>query len=1309
MALATDLPVALLPVRLETRWYDVAGGVELRVRIFPDQVHIDTHELDATDDELAALHSWRTSARDLQGWQQLVASVGVPRATYLASLPDTSTPNRREHVWTRAPLARLLPDHFVVCVDLPTGLTVRASGKPITADPCAGLSPKDGATTDGKKVVLPEAAAWLGAFDIAEKSGLAVRVPLPAGTVGPVSVIAYGVRDRDPSAEATALASLLEAQRCTQGLAFLAAGTPTNHTADETPPWSSARETPEATFPIVAGAALARPGDGSVGTALASALGISPASFAHVDPGDAHEWAALDADAQAAQRALWPATLGYLLEEMLDGAKIAPADVEATRRLFTECVRNRGPLGTLRVGRTPYGVLPIGALATWSWQDDLVTPRLVSVLRGLVASWSTAAAGVPRLTGADDDEVLARVLAMEPVSSSYLGRSVLGPDYATYLFDFLRRPLPAIWWNAHDQRANAGWHAAGLPERTTRLGRATFSDHAFPLRGAIASGTELPGLLGLSLEALRATPTPPTLLGRIARHAALASYLAAARRYRLAHGPAAPAIEPELIGLTPEATAPWTWLDADSGDGRTVRAVLDGMLHGSDPHPDPAFVETWTGLGDLAKLPAERLGELTREALDLCSHRLDAWLTAIANRRLAALRATRSDGIHIGAYGIVTELVRQQAPAASPGGFVHVPTVGHAATAALLRSGHLAHRDSAPGAFAVDLRSARVRLARELLDAVRDGEPLAEAIGRRAERAVLDSTTPALWPYLPALRTLCGPASTASSAGTLDGLRLIALGIPQLPFGTNELPAQTSAEAAALTAIIAELDDALDGAGDLLVAESVHQLAQGNPSRASASLDAIARGDAPPHELTVAEPRGGSVGVSHQVLVLLPASARATGWASTPRAAGDPTIEAWCASLLGSASDYRARVRYLRSQSEVTVREVGLDELPLSALDLVRAAAADELEAYIFDHAGAGPDGTVSVIADGGGARSLDDAKLLGGAIADLLVRARAAMPDDAGDAAALDAAALAELAGRASATIIDDVLAELAAHPTAGLRAAAAVGVAGAVPSIDQSRWPAQVRRASDALTARKARLASIDASSYAGARDRLRAILGDDLVVAPVLPPLRAPLATGLADQDSLLGADPTEPATWLARSAAARSAVAPLDRVLLISDAIAPGDPAIGLRVAQEPAAPGAPWIGRAVFAAGQPKPTRSTVVHALVPLAAGTAVAGLYIDGWNETVPASTQVTALAFQLDQPTAAPPQAILVAVLGDASPTWTDDHVEACVREALLLARLRLVDGDALAGAAHYLPGTYFAVNLAGDTASTDFTGAH
>jgi hypothetical protein len=46
-------PVVLFPVRLETRFFVQAdGGSELRVRVYPDNVHIDSHEPELTAEEL---------------------------------------------------------------------------------------------------------------------------------------------------------------------------------------------------------------------------------------------------------------------------------------------------------------------------------------------------------------------------------------------------------------------------------------------------------------------------------------------------------------------------------------------------------------------------------------------------------------------------------------------------------------------------------------------------------------------------------------------------------------------------------------------------------------------------------------------------------------------------------------------------------------------------------------------------------------------------------------------------------------------------------------------------------------------------------------------------------------------------------------------------------------------------------------------------------------------------------------------------------------------------------------------------------
>ena len=110
-----------------------------------------------------------------------------------------------------------------------------------------------------------------------------------------------------------------------------------------------------------------------------------------------------------------------------------------------------------------------------------------------------------------------------------------------------------------------------------------------------------------------------------------------------------------------------------------------------------------------AGLPADRMTALTREHLDLCSHRLDAWIGGLAQRRLRRPAHTgKARGAQVGAYGWVENLRRKPSappatgvPAALAGlpgrplnsdptgeGFIQTPSPTHAVTAAILRAAY---------------------------------------------------------------------------------------------------------------------------------------------------------------------------------------------------------------------------------------------------------------------------------------------------------------------------------------------------------------------------------------------------------------------------------------------------------------------------------------------------------------------------------------------------------------------------------------------------------------------------------------------
>jgi hypothetical protein len=532
------------------------------------------------------------------------------------------------------------------------------------------------------------------------------------------------------------------------------------------------------------------------------------------------------------------------------------------------------------------------------------------------------------------------------------------------------------------------------------------------------------------------TAPPNALLYLLLRHAALHEYLGAAFRILRSRNAVAPEARREAEA-TNGAASPWDLLTktlADAGNA-AVGVFLDGLKPslrgkgerdvaapgaiwrrnlyevgaGAGGTPDVApdvreFAAFLRALDYLAGRPSAALGRALAETLDLCSHRFDAWATSFATKRLEWLRGRNASGIYLGGYGWVEDLapttrLRATPPTVDPPqtqsppelepplsvssgnqGYVHAPSLAHATTAAILRSGYLSHRATQDGnALAINLSSARVRTAQWLLDGVRQGQPLSSLLGYRFERGLHENHPDlVLDRYIPWFRRLASPAVTLPAAGgeqawqtmvsalpadsVVDGLALVKkfrekADSPQsIPWGVaGLLPRKIEDENKtdpdwplykALSDELIALDDALDAIADLVLAESVHHVAQGNPVRAGATLEAVAHGEAPPPQIDVARTPRTGVGITHRLLTLLDATTAGAAWGgTTPRAQAEPFLNAWIARLLGPAAPTaRCRVEYLDpatgnplldGQGKPRWLEPTLADLGLAPIDLI--------------------------------------------------------------------------------------------------------------------------------------------------------------------------------------------------------------------------------------------------------------------------------------------------------------------------------------------------------------------------------------
>lgn len=409
-------------------------------------------------------------------------------------------------------------------------------------------------------------------------------------------------------------------------------------------------------------------------------------------------------------------------------------------------------------------------------------------------------------------------------------------------------------------------------------------------------------------------------------------------------------------------------------------------------------------LDHLRSIPTARLERAFVEHLDCATYRFDAWKWGIVNYQLLALRNKEipdskkelksENGLYIGAYGWLENVYSENKILTSADlnqelsdtfnqnsknpiyfdinnfGYIQAPSLNQAVTASILRNAYLAKANAqSPEIYGINLSSERIRKALSIIEGLQHGQNLAALLGYHFERFIHDNNQSEevddlIYPLrrqFPLVSNQMASTSTDDLTIRIETLeaRNVINGTDLLKFVEKRLGPNgqsnyiddfnfdsiSSSEKEIIIQAVEHIRDINDAVADLGLAESVHQVVQGNIDRAAGTLDTYSKGNYPQMPDVVQTPRSG-VNITHRVGIQIDPDATYTGDAS-PRAMAEPGLNELLGDLLPEMNKIICTVDFELPESGTLVKDykITMENLSVQAIDLIYIISDDAEQA----------------------------------------------------------------------------------------------------------------------------------------------------------------------------------------------------------------------------------------------------------------------------------------------------------------------------------------------------------------------------